>query len=136
MLTCRSCCLGSLLAMALASAPAAAQTSASAAWSASPAAQLKGALRTLAAAQRRYRDQRGSYATTVGPLRLTTERGIQLEVIAASPSGWQGRALHSSLPGRSCVIFVGRIEGRESPRTDGDGEMAGEDGVPLCDRMR
>jgi hypothetical protein len=61
---------------------------------------------------------------------------VRLEVTAASVTGWQGRALHQSRPGRSCVIFVGSVDGREAPRTEGDGEMAGEDGVPLCDRMR
>ena len=37
-------------------------------------------------------------------------------------------------PGRSCVIFVGQLNG-DLPKTDGDGEMAGEERVPLCDRM-
>ena len=115
-----------LLVLALLPAPARAQTSAAAAWSASPAGQLKSALRELAAAQARYRETRGSYARTVAPLRLT----------AASGTGWQARAVHQSRPGRSCVIFVGRVDGVDSPRTEGDGEMAGEDGVPLCDRMR
>jgi hypothetical protein len=125
-----------LFVLALLPAPARAQTSSAATWSASPAAQLKNALRGLAAAQGRYRETRGSYAASVAPLRLPPEAGVRLEVIAASASGWQGRAVHQSRPGRSCVIFIGRVEGVESPRTDGDGEMAGEDGVPLCDRMR
>jgi hypothetical protein len=136
MLTWRSYCGGSLLVLALAASPARAQTSADASWSTSPAAQLKGALRALAAAQAHYREQRGSYAPAVGALQLRVEPGVRIEVTAASATGWQGRALHQSRPGRSCVIFVGRVEGRESPRTEGDGEMAGEDGVPLCDRMR
>ena len=125
-----------LFVLALLPAPARAQTSSAAAWSASPAAQLKNALRALAAAQSHYRETRGGYAASVAPLRLPPEAGVRLEVIAASAGGWQGRAVHQSRPGRSCVIFVGRVEGVESPRTDGDGEMAGEDGVPLCDRMR
>jgi hypothetical protein len=33
------------------------------------------------------------------------------------------------------VVFVGRLAATEFPRTDGDGEMAGEERVPLCDRM-
>jgi hypothetical protein len=136
MLTWRASCLASLAAMLLAAAPARAQASAEASWSTSPAAQLKGALRALAAAQTRYREKQGRYAPAVGALQLRAEPGVRLEVTAASTAGWQGRAVHQSRPGRSCVIFVGRIEGRESPRTDGDGEMAGEDGVPLCDRMR
>ena len=125
-----------LLALAMLPAPARAQTSAAAAWSASPAAQLKSALRELVAAQARYRETRGGYARTVAPLRLPAEAGVRLEVTAASGTGWQARAVHQSRPGRSCVIFVGRVEGVDSPRTEGDGEMAGEDGVPLCDRMR
>ena len=125
-----------LVILALLPSAALAQTSSAAAWSASPAAELKNALRGLAAAQGRYHETRGSYAASVAPLRLPPGAGVRLEVIAASASGWQGRAVHQSRPGRSCVIFVGRVEGVESPRTEGDGEMAGEDGVPLCDRMR
>ena len=136
MLTWRSSCLGAFAATLLAAASVQAQASAAASWSASPAAQLKASLKALAAAQDRYRERRGSYAPTLAALELRAEPGVRLEVTSASPTGWQGRALHQSRPGRSCVIFVGRVEGREAPRTEGDGEMAGEDGVPLCDRMR
>lgn len=133
---CRWCPPALLLILTLLPAPVRAQTSARAAWSASPAARLKDALRELVAAQARYRDARGTYAATVAPLRLPAEAGVRVEVTAASSTGWQGRAVHQSRPGRSCVIFVGRVEGVESPRTDRDGEMAGENAVPLCDRMR
>ena len=136
MLSWRSSCLGVLAATLLAGAPVHAQATAAASWSASPAAQLKASLKALAAAQSRYREQRGSYAPALSGLGPRAEPGVRLEVTAASPSGWQGRALHQSRPGLSCVIFVGGIAGREAPRTEGDGEMAGEDGVPLCDRMR
>ena len=125
-----------IVAGVFAAAPARAQAGAPVAWSASPAAQLKASLRGLAAAQSRYREQRGSYASSLAALQLRSELGVRLEVTAASPTGWQARAEHQSLPGRSCVIFVGSVQGREAPRTAGDGEMAGEDGVPLCDRMR
>jgi hypothetical protein len=137
MLILRSRCLGALAAtMLLAVPPVGAQAAASAAWSASPAAQLKASLRALAAAQGRYRERRGSYAPGLAGLELPAAPGVRLEVTAASATGWHGRATHQSRPGRSCVIFVGQVTGREAPRTEGDGEMAGEDGVPLCDRMR
>jgi hypothetical protein len=132
----RWCSPALLLAIAVLPPPARAQTSAAAAWSASPAARLTSALRELAAAQARYRETRGSYAGSVAPLRFPSDPGVRLEITAASATGWQARAAHQSRPGRSCVIFVGRVDGVDSPRTDGDGEMAGEDGVPLCDRMR
>ncbi len=117
-------------------APLSAQTSATAAWHPSPAAQLKGALRELAAAQSRHHDTRGSYAASVATLRLAPGPEVRLEITAVAATGWQGRAVHRDRPGLSCVIFVGRVPGLESPRTDGDHDMAGEDGVPLCDRMR
>ena len=116
--------------------PASAQTSAAAAWRATPASLLKTTLRGVASAQSRHRAARGGFATSLAPLAVKLEPGVRVDILAAGPSGWQARATHRDQPGRSCVIFVGRVEGVESPRTDGDREMAGEDGVPLCDLMR
>ncbi len=119
--------------------PAAAQSTAQAQTLAarpSHAAQLKGALRSVVAAQTRYQARAGSFAPTVDLLRLPPFPGVHLEILVAGPSGYQARARHMEQPGRSCVIFVGRLEGNEAPRTDGDREMAGEERVPLCDRMR
>jgi hypothetical protein len=120
----------------LVTSPAAAQSSSAAAWRATPASQLKGTLRTVAAAQTRHHTGRGTYAASMSPLGVALEPGVRVDILAAGPDGWQGRAAHRDQPGRSCVIFVGRVEGKESPRTDEDREMAGEAGVPLCDRMR
>ena len=131
----RSCALVPML-MLLLAAPAAAQTRVAAASKPSAAATLKGALRSLAAAQTEYRVKRGRYADSAEQLKLRLEPEVGVEVTGASATGWQARAMHREQAGRSCVIFVGRIEGREAPRTEGDREMAGEDGVPLCDRMR
>ncbi len=122
--------------LVLLAAPSAAQTRVSAASRATPAAVLKTALRTVAAAQARHHAERGKYATSVEQLRVRLEPGVGVEVVAATAAGWQGRAVHRDQLGKSCVIFVGRIAGVEAPRTDGDREMAGEEGVPLCDRMR
>lgn len=102
----------------------------------SHAAQLKSALRSVAAAQTRHLGAKQSYATSVDVLRVPPTAGVRVEILAAGRSGWQARARHQDQPGRSCVIFVGRLDGNEAPRTDGDREMAGEEGVPLCDRMR
>jgi hypothetical protein len=115
---------------------ASAQTSTASAWRATPASLLKGALRSVAAAQSRYQTSRGTYTGSAEALRLALEPGVRVDILAAGATGWQARATHRDQPGRSCVIFVGRLDGVESPRTDGDREMAGEDGVPLCDRMR
>jgi hypothetical protein len=113
-----------------------AQSTAAAAWQATPASLLKSALRSTAAAQARYRAQKGAYAATAQQLGLRPESGVRVDVLRAGAAGWQAKATHMSQPGLSCVVFVGSLDGAEAPRTDGDHEMAGEEGVPLCDRMR
>jgi hypothetical protein len=123
------------VALLVSSAPAAAQAQALASRP-SHAAQLKSALRSVAAVQTRHHAAKGVYATSVALLRVPTAPGVRLEILAAGRSGWQARAQHQDQPGRSCVIFVGRLDGSEAPRTEADREMAGEEGVPLCDRMR
>jgi hypothetical protein len=129
------CSLLAGLALLLSSAPVAAQTKALATRP-SHAAQLKSALRSVVAAQTRHHVTKSAYATSVELLRLPPAPGVRVEILAAGRFGWQARARHQEQPGRSCVIFVGRLDGNEAPRTDGDREMAGEEGVPLCDRMR
>ena len=125
-----------VLILLAAATPASAQMSTAAAGRATPASLLKSTLRSVAAAQTRHQAERGVYAPSAAPLGLALEPGVRVDILAAGATGWQARATHRDQPGRSCVIFVGRLEGVESPRTDGDREMAGEDGVPLCDRMR
>jgi len=129
--------IGSLVALTLAGAGSlGAQTSAPAAWQATPASVLKSALRSVAAAQERYRAANLRFANSLDELGVRPESGVRVDILGAGASGWQARATHQSQPGRSCVVFVGSLGSAEAPRTDGDHEMAGEEGIPLCDRMR
>jgi hypothetical protein len=114
----------------------AAQNSAPAGWQATPASVLKGALRAVTASQERYRAAHGAYAPAVDRLDMRPEYGIRVDILLAGAAGWQAKATHASQPGRSCVVFVGSLGDVEAPRTDADREMAGEEGIPLCDRMR
>lgn len=116
--------------------PAAAQTGAAAGWQATPASVLKNTLRAVTAAQQRYFAANRTYAPAAERLDLQAAPGVRVEILGATATGWRAKATHRAQPGRSCVIFAGSLEGVESPRTDGDHEMAGEGGVPLCDRMR
>ena len=129
--------IGSLLALTLGgSGSLGAQTSAAAAWQATPASVLKSALRSVATAQERYRAAKGHYAASLDGLGVKPESGVRVSILGASAAGWQAKATHETQPGRSCVVFVGSLESVEAPRTDADREMAGEEGIPLCDRMR
>jgi hypothetical protein len=113
-----------------------AQSSAPAGWQATPASVLKGALRSVTTAQERYHAAHGVYAATVEQLGVRPEGGIRVDILLAGTAGWQAKATHATEPGRSCVVFVGPQGDAEAPRTDADREMAGEEGIPLCDRMR
>jgi hypothetical protein len=117
-----------------ASADAPAQT-ASAAWQATPASILKNSLRDVVAAQDRYRATHPMFANSVETLQLNPGADVKIQILRVTAGGWRAKATHRARPGRSCVVFVGQLGGLELPKTDGDGEMAGEERVPLCDRM-
>ncbi len=129
------CALALLVASAVPM-PVAAQTSTAAGWQATSASVLKSALRAVSAAQVRYFQTQKTYSSGTDALGFKSETGVQVQILAAGPTGWQARAMHRQQPGRSCVIFVGSVDGVDPPSTDGDHEMAGEEGIPLCDRMR
>jgi hypothetical protein len=99
-----------VVALVLLATPLSAQTSAAAGWHASPAAQLKSALRELAAAQRRHYADRGTYAASAGPLRLAPEPGVRWRLRRRpAPGGRRGPS--TATVGLSCVIFVGQVTG-------------------------
>jgi hypothetical protein len=109
--------------------------SVAATWQATPASVLKNALRNLVAGQDKYRASHPAFANSIEALPVPPSPDIRIQILGATPNGWRAKATHRARPGRSCVVFVGQLSGLEPPRTDGDGEMAGEERVPLCDRM-
>jgi hypothetical protein len=106
-----------------------------AAWQATPASVLKTALRDVVAAQDKYRATHPVFASTIESLQLTPGADVKIQILNVSANGFRAKATHKARPGRSCVVFVGPLSGTDLPKTDGDGEMAGEERVPLCDRM-
>ena len=104
-------------------------------WQSTPASILKSSLRNVVAAQDKYRVSHPIFAGSVEALQLNPGGDVKIHILGATPTGWRAKATHKGRPGRSCVVFVGTLSGADLPRTDGDGEMAGEERVPLCDRM-
>ena len=104
-------------------------------WQATPASILKNMLRNVVAAQDKYRGSHPVFASTIEALQLSAGTEVKIQIFGATTNGWRAKATHQARPGRSCVVFVGLLTGSELPKTDGDGEMAGEERVPLCDRM-
>ena len=104
-------------------------------WQSTPASILKNSLRSVVAAQDKYRVSHPIFAGTVEALAINPGADVKIQIVGVTPNGWRAKATHRARPGRSCVVFVGPLSGAELPKTDGDGEMAGEERVPLCDRM-
>ncbi|HEX2251034.1 MAG TPA: hypothetical protein VHH32_11850 [Gemmatimonadales bacterium] len=113
---------------------AGAQTGA-ASWQSTPASILKSVLRNVVAAQDKYRTSHPMFANTVEALHLNPGADVKVQILNVTSNSWRAKATHRSRPGRSCVVFVGNLSGTELPKTDGDAEVAGEERVPLCDRM-
>jgi hypothetical protein len=108
---------------------------ASASWQSTPASILKSSLRNVVAAQDHYRASHPSFASSLEVLQVNPGADVRIQIMGVTRNGWRAKATHRARPGRSCVVFVGLLSGLELPKTDGDGEVAGEERVPLCDRM-
>jgi hypothetical protein len=124
-----------LLGLSLAAPVAALAQTGGASWQSPPASVLKSSLRNVVAAQDKYRTSHPVFASTLEALQLNPGADVKIQILGVTAGGWRAKATHKSRPGRSCVVFVGQLTGSELPRTDGDGEMAGEERVPFCDRM-
>jgi hypothetical protein len=126
---------GLVLAVCLGAARAAPAQSADVTWQSTPASILKSTLRIVVAAQDKYRASNPAFAASLEALRLHPGPDVEIQILGATARGWRAKATHRARPGRSCVVFVGPLAGNEAPKTEADGEMAGEERVPLCDRM-
>ncbi len=124
-----------VLGMSLSAPLAAAAQAGTGAWQSTPASILKSSLRNVVAAQDQYRASHPVFAGTIEALKLDPGADVKIQILGVTPNSWRAKATHRARPGRSCVIFVGPLGGAGLPKTDGDGEMAGEERVPLCDRM-
>jgi hypothetical protein len=124
-----------VLGLSLGAPMSAAAQNATASWQLTPASVLKNSLRNVVAAQDKYRISHPVFASTIEALQVDAGPDVRIQIVGVTPNGWRAKATHRARPGRSCVVFVGTLAASELPKTDGDGEMAGEERVPLCDRM-
>jgi hypothetical protein len=124
-----------VLGLSLGTPIAAEAQNAAASWQSTPASVLKNSLRNVVAAQDKYRASHPAFASTIEALQVNPGPDVKIQIVGMTPNGWRAKATHRARPGRSCVVFVGTLAASELPKTDGDGEMAGEERVPLCDRM-
>ncbi|HEU5170647.1 MAG TPA: hypothetical protein VFU46_08915 [Gemmatimonadales bacterium] len=95
---------------------------------------MRADLMNLATAQRKYRGVQGVYArnTKVLAVQYLWNSGVSLRILSANSSGWSGEATYDQLPGKSCVIFGGKVI--DPPATEAGGRVPTREGVVECDR--
>jgi hypothetical protein len=92
--------------------------------------ETRGRLRRLVMAEETFFAENGTYTDELSHLGLKPDSNTTIRFLRISRDGWAARGTHSSLPGRDCVIFVGRS--RKPPTTVKYGRR-GREGVPACD---
>lgn len=92
---------------------------------------LKNQLRNLVSAEEAFYASKSSYTNSLKDLGYVARDGAYVMVFRASDKGWAGRAVHPSLPGKSCVIWVGDAE-KDPPKTD-ELQLTAREGEPICD---
>jgi hypothetical protein len=94
---------------------------------------MRADLLNLATSQRQYRAVQGTYSRTTRVLAVhySWSSGVGLNILAADSKGWSGSATYDQLPGKSCVIYGGRVT--TLPATEEQGRTPDREGAVVCD---
>jgi hypothetical protein len=87
-------------------------------------------LRRLVAVEETYYAENGIYTEDLSRLGFTPEGDIEVRFLWLARTGWAASGAHPGMPGRDCVIFVGRAHGAPTTLRD---VRSGREGVPVCD---
>lgn len=93
---------------------------------------MKGDLRRLVSANEVYHAKNKTYAPNTGALGgFTPSAGVTITFSSVSATGWAANAVSASLPGKSCIIFIGQVG--QQPKTQSQG-IIGPEAVAVCDK--
>ena len=91
---------------------------------------IRRGLRRLVAAEQGFYAENGAYTEDLARLRFAPERDTEIKMLWVTREGWAASGTHSALPGRDCVIFVGRVN---AAPTSLKYVRTAREGVPACD---
>jgi hypothetical protein len=91
---------------------------------------IRRGLRRLVAAEETYYAENGIYTDDMARLNFAPEKETEIRFLWVTRTGWAVSGSHPGMPGRDCVIYVGR--GHGAPTTLHD-VREGREGVPVCD---
>jgi hypothetical protein len=91
---------------------------------------IRRGLRRLVVAQETYYAENGVYTDELARLGVKPEAGTEMRFLWLTRTGWAASGTHPDVPGRDCVIYVGRDHG---PPTTMHDVRPGREGTPVCD---
>lgn len=93
-------------------------------------AAVRRGLRRLVVAEETYYAENGVYTDDVTRIGYSPEAGTDVRFLWLTRAGWAASGSDPDLPGRDCIIFVGRAHG---PPTTMHDVRPGREGTPVCD---
>jgi hypothetical protein len=93
-------------------------------------ADVRRGLRRLVVAEETYYAENGVYTDDVTRIGYSPEAGTDVRFLWLTRAGWAASGSHPDVPGRDCVIYVGRAHGRPTTMRD---VRQGREGTPVCD---
>jgi hypothetical protein len=93
-------------------------------------ADIRRGLRRLVVAEETYYAENGVYTDDVTRIGYAPEADTEVRFLWLTRAGWAASGSHPDVPGRDCVIYVGRAHGTPTTMRD---VRQGREGTPVCD---
>jgi hypothetical protein len=93
---------------------------------------VRRSLRRLVVAEETYYAENGVYTDDLSRIGYTPEPGTDVRFLWLARTDWAASASHPEVPGRDCVIYVGRAH---APPTTVHDTRPGREGTPVCDAL-
>lgn len=93
-------------------------------------ADIRRSLRRLVAAEETFFAENGTYTDELSLIGFTPDQNTSVRFLWLSRDGWAASGIHSDIPGKDCVVFVGQAK---APPTTLKYVRSGREGVPVCD---
>jgi hypothetical protein len=92
---------------------------------------IRRSLRRLVLAEETFFAENGTYTEELSLIGLTPDKDVTVRFLWLSRDGWAASGTHSALPGRDCVVFVGKAQ---AAPTTLKYLRRGREGVTVCDQ--
>jgi len=92
--------------------------------------QIRSGLRRLVAAEETFYAETGAYSEDLSRIGFAPPGETAVRLLWLTRDGWAASGTHPGMPGRDCVIFIGRTN---APPTTLKYVRSGREAVPVCD---